>query len=155
MSGIQSGAYCVIVEGYNYAGAATSNFFYVVADDGSGAPSSSFIAAAQSAVNLVRAAGMSFAVYSPVVVTAAVSMTITTGSNYTHSTVANQVVAALTSYINSLQLGQTLPYSRLAQIAYDTSPGVTNVTGVTLNSGTSDLAATSAQVIKAGTIVCS
>ena len=155
MASLQAGAYCTVVENYTYAGSATSNFFYVVADDGSGLPPSSFIGAAQNAVNLVRAAGMSFAVYSPVVVNASVNMTITTGSSYSHSTIANAVVAALTSYINSQQLGQALPYSRLAQIAYDTSSGVTNVTGVTLNSGTSDLTPTSAQVLKALTITVS
>jgi len=49
-------------------------------------------------------------------------------------------------------IGQALSYSRLAQVAYDASPGITNVTGVTLNSATADLAATSQQVVKSGTV---
>ena len=79
-------------------------------------------------------------------------MTLTTGSGYSHSAVVAQVATALTNYINSLTLGTPLTYSRLAQVAYDASPGVTNVTAVTLNSGTADLAATSQQVIKVGTL---
>ena len=152
IASLQAGAYCSIVEGYNYAGTATPSFFYAVADDGSGDPPGSFISAAQSAVNLVRAAGVSFAVYAPVVVTASVNMTVTTDPSYVHSVVTNSVIAALTSYINSLQLGQTLAFTRLAQIAYDTSPGVLNVSGVTLNGGTSDLTTTPVKCIKALTI---
>ena len=59
----------------------------------------------------------------------------------------------LMAYINALPLGQLMPYSRLAQIAYGTSPGVINVISVTLNSGTADVPATNKQVIKAGSVV--
>ncbi len=86
------------------------------------------------------------------VVTANVAMTITTAAGYSHSAVVTLVQAALQSYINSLAIGQTLSYSRLAQVAYDASPGVTNVTGTTLNSGTADLAATNQQIVKYGTV---
>jgi hypothetical protein len=44
-----------------------------------------------------------------------------------------------------------LPYTQLASIAYDVA-GVSNVTGILLNSGTSDLAATAKQKILAGTV---
>lgn len=84
-------------------------------------------------------------------------MAITTASGYTHSAVVSTVQAALLNYINTLPLGTTLAYSRLAQIAYDASPAVTNVTGVTLNGGTSDVTATALQVIKttSGSVVVS
>jgi hypothetical protein len=45
-------------------------------------------------------------------------------------------------------LGRRWPYTRLAQVAYDASPGIINVTGVTLNGGTADLAATAQQIVK-------
>jgi hypothetical protein len=79
-------------------------------------------------------------------------MTITTAAGYTHSAVTAIVQAALQNYINTLPLGTSLAYSRLAQVAYDASPGVTNVTAVTLNGGTSDVVATNQQVVKASTV---
>jgi hypothetical protein len=75
-------------------------------------------------------------------------MTATVASGYDPVATKALITAALKTYINSLALGQSLTYSRLAQIAYDASPGVTNVTAVTLNGGTSDLAATVQQVVK-------
>ena len=44
-----------------------------------------------------------------------------------------------------------LPYTQLAGIAYEI-PGVANVTGITLNSGTSDLTATAQQKILVGSV---
>jgi hypothetical protein len=79
-------------------------------------------------------------------------MAIATAAGYTHSTVAALVQTALQNYINTLPLGSSLAYSRLAQVAYDASPGVTNVTGVTLNGGTSDVTADAKTVVKAATI---
>jgi len=100
----------------------------------------------------VRPIGSTFGVFAPVVVTANVAMTLTTAAGYVHSSVVALVNAALTAYINALPLGTSLPYSRLALIAYGASPGVSNVTAITLNGGTADLTATSLQAIKCGTL---
>jgi hypothetical protein len=72
---------------------------------------------------------------------------------YLHTDITTLVQTAITNAINALGLGNSLPFTRLAQIAYDASPYVTNVTGVTLNGATADLAATKQQTIKAGTVV--
>jgi uncharacterized phage protein gp47/JayE len=144
------------VEGYTYAGSPTTGYFYVIVDDGTGAPSSTVLTNAWNAIDAIRAFGaVKFDVYAPVIVTANVAMTITTATGYTHSTITAQVQAALEAYINALPLGTPLPYSVLASVAYGASSAVTNVTGVTLNSGTADLAATVAQVIKHGTVTVS
>jgi len=79
-------------------------------------------------------------------------MATTTASGYNHAAIVALVQAAVQSYINGLVIGQTLPYTKLSQLAYGASPAVTNVTGITLNGGTADLTATNQQVIKAGTI---
>jgi uncharacterized phage protein gp47/JayE len=101
----------------------------------------------------VRPFTSTFGVFAPVIVNASVVMTITTATGYVHSTVTAQVQAALQSYINTLPLGTSLAYSRLAQVAYDAAPGVvTNVTGVTLNGGTADVVATNQQVVKFTTV---
>lgn len=62
---------------------------------------------------------------------------------------------ALQDFIAGLSLGQLLPFTQLATIAYGASPLVTNVSSVTLNGSTSDLAASAKQVIRAGTITVS
>jgi len=69
-----------------------------------------------------------------------------------HATVVALVQAALTVYIQGLGLGVSLPYSRLAQVAYDASPGVMNVTGVTLNTATADVTATAQSRVIPGTM---
>lgn len=152
---IQTGATAYVVENQTYAGAAQTNYFYAVVDDGSGNPPSSFITAASNAADAYRPIGSTFGIYAPVIVTANAAMTITTGTGYTHATVAAQVQSALQAYINALPLGATLYRTRLEQVAYDTSPGVIDVSGTTLNGGTSDLAITAVQVAKYGTVTVS
>lgn len=152
VSSAQQGASYTLVENYNYAGQAQAGFFYVIADDGSGSPTSGFLSNVFAAIEAIRPLGSTFAVYGPTKVVVAATLTITTASGYSHSAVAALVNAALQTYISSLPVGQSLNYSRIAQIAYDASPGVINVTAVTLNSATADITATGQQVIKPGTI---
>jgi len=145
------------VENQQYNGTTDYGYFYVVIDDGTGAPGSTLLNAVASAIDAVRGFTIRFGVFAPVISTANIAMTITTGSGYVHADVVALVVAAMQNYINTLARDsttqiQTLPYSRLAQVAYDASPGVTNVTGVTINGGTADMTADAQHVIKAGTI---
>jgi uncharacterized phage protein gp47/JayE len=155
ITSLQSGLSYSLTENENYAGATQMGYFFVVVDDGTGVPGSTLLSTVSNAIDAVRPACSTFGVFAPVVVTANVNLTIVTAAGYTHSAEVATVAAALTNYINSLAMGQSLPWSKLAQIAYDASPGVTNVTGVTLNSGTADLSATSKHVIKAGTVAVS
>ncbi|WP_261797149.1 baseplate J/gp47 family protein [Ralstonia sp. TCR112] len=154
---VQQGLQYTLTENQTYAGATQMGNFFVVVDDGSGSPPSALLNSVSNAIDAVRPFTSTFDVHAPVVVSVTVAMTITTATGYTHSAVVSTVQAALLAYINTLPLGTALAYSRLAQIAYDASPAVTNVTGVTLNGGTSDVAATSLQVIKttSGSVVVS
>lgn len=153
ITSLQQGLTYTLTENQTRAGVYQPGYFFVVVDDGTGAPSSTLLSTVYNAIDAVRPLTITFDVFAPSVLTANVVMTIATASGYTHSAVTAIVQAALQSYINTLPLGTSLSYSRLAQVAYDASPGVTNVTGVTLNGGTSDIAATSQQVVKAGTVV--
>lgn len=153
ITSLQQGLTYTLTENQTRAGVYQPGYFFVVVDDGTGAPSSTLLSTVYNAIDAVRPITVTFDVFAPTVLTANVVMTIATASGYTHSAVTAIVQAALQSYINTLPLGTSLSYSRLAQVAYDASPGVTNVTGVTLNGGTSDIAATSQQVVKAGTVV--
>jgi uncharacterized phage protein gp47/JayE len=155
ITSLQQGLTYTLTENQTRAGVYQPGYFFVVVDDGTGAPSSTLLSTVYNAIDAVRPLTVTFDVFAPTVVTANVVMTIVTAAGYTHSAVAAVVQAALQSYINTLPLGTSLAYSRLSQVAYDASPGVTNVTGVTLNGGTSDIAATSQQVVKAGTVTVS
>jgi uncharacterized phage protein gp47/JayE len=150
---LKPGVSYALVENSQYNGTAQMGYFYVVIDDGTGYPTSAFLSSAFNAIDSARPVTSTFGVFAPVVVTANVTMTITTGAGYTHSDLVTLVQTAITNYISVLTLGQTLAYTRLAQLAYDASPGVINVYVVTLNGATVDVTATSQQVVKAVSVL--
>ena len=152
LSSMQSGITYTLTENYAYNGTAQPGYFYAVVDDGSGTPSSTFISQAYEAIDAVRGFTIAFGVFPPTVVTAKVALVITTDSSGNHATIVALVQAAIQEYIASLSLGQLLAYTQLVKVAYGASSLVTNVTSLTLNSGTADLSASAKQVIRAGTI---
>lgn len=152
ISALKQGMTYSLTENFSYAGAAQPGFFYAVINDGTGYPPSTLLNSAANAIDAVRPFTVAFSVFAPIVIVANVAMTITTAVGYSHAATATLVTNAISAYINALTLGQTLSFSRLTQIAYDASPGITNVTGVTLNNTASDLAANIQQTIQAGTV---
>ena len=78
-------------------------------------------------------------------------LTVTSAPGYSHPAVVGAVGTALTNFLNSLTLGVSLPFTQIASVVYAV-PGVQNVTGITLNSGTADLVANQKQRIVAGTM---
>jgi hypothetical protein len=142
-----------LTENQQKTGATDNGYFYAIVDDGSGSPSGTFITSETAAVEAVRPIGIRYGVFGTTAVLANVTMTITTAAGFTHSSVVSSVIAALQTYINTLGVGAPLPYTMLANTAYNAVPGaVTNVSGVTLNSGTTDLVATNQQSIRAGVV---
>jgi uncharacterized phage protein gp47/JayE len=152
VASLQLGVSYSITENYDYNGTYDPGYFYVVVDDGTGSPGSTFLSACSNAIDAVRGFTIRFGVFAPVTETANVVMAATIASGYDPTATKALARAAVQAYIASLQLGQSLAYTRLAQIAYDASPGITNITGLTLNGGTSDLAATAQQRILTGTV---
>lgn len=155
ITNLQSGLSYTLTENLTYAGTAQPGYFYVVVDDGSGAPSSDLLASVSSAIDAVRPLTSSFGVFAPVIVTANVATTVLTAAGYSHAVVAVAVQDAIAAYINALPLGVPLAWSRLFQVAYDASPGITEVTALTVNGAMLDLPATPQQAIVAGTVVVS
>jgi uncharacterized phage protein gp47/JayE len=155
LASLQTGVTYTLTENRQYDGTAELGYFYAVVDDGSGSPSDTFLAAAANAIDAVRGFTIRFGVFAPTVVQANVTMTITTDASAEHAAVVEQVAAAIQAGIAGLKLGQLLPYSQLAAIAYGVSASITNVTNIALNGGTADLAATPRQVIRAGTLMVS
>jgi uncharacterized phage protein gp47/JayE len=152
ISQVQAGLTYTIVEQANPDGSVNLGSFYVVVDDGTGAPSGALLVLVGSAVEAYRPIGISFSVIAPTLVTANIAMTITTAAGASHPTEVAIVAAALRAYINGLALGADMPFTKLASVAYGASANVISVTGVTLNSGTADLVTTQRQVIRAGTV---
>ncbi|MDF7789568.1 baseplate J/gp47 family protein [Pantoea ananatis] len=152
LSSMQSGVTYTLTENYAYNGTPQPGYFYAVVDDGSGAPDSTFLGQAYAAIDTVRGFTVTFGVFPPAMLTANVALTVTTDPSANHSTIVAMVQSSIQKYIASLSLGQLLAYTQLVKVAYAASPLVTNVTSLTLNSGTSDLAASAQQVIRAGTV---
>jgi len=152
ISSMATGVSYTLTENQDYSGNVKNGYFYAVVDDGTGAPTSTFLSSAYNAIDAVRPFTVTFGVFAPVVVTANVVMTLTVDASAVRSSVVTLVKTAVQSYINSLSLGQLLPYTQLAAVAYAASPYVLNVSAITLNGATADLSATNKQVIKSGTI---
>ncbi len=152
ITSVKPGLTYALVENQTYEGCEQKGYFYVVVDDGTGTPTETLIATVYNAVEAVRPLAVHFGVFAPVVVKVKVQMKIQT-AGADHNAITAQVTEVVKNYINALGLGATLPFTRLAQIAYDASPAVTNVTAVRLNGATDDLIATPKHTFKAEAVI--
>jgi uncharacterized phage protein gp47/JayE len=155
VSALGNGMYCTLIENQTYAGATQQGYITIVVDDGTGAPSGARITAAIAAIDAVRPIGSVFGVFSPVILTIPVSMTVTVVAGADAAGTKALVQTAVTNFLNALTLGAAVPYTRLLQVAYDASANVQNISAYTLNGGTADLAVTNLQVVKAGVVLIS
>ena len=155
ITSLQQGLTYTLTENLTYGGVVQNGYFYVVVDDGTGTPTSTLLSSVSNSIDAVRPVSSTFGVFAPIVVTANISMTLTAGVGYTQPAIVALVAAALRAYVNTLPLGVSLTFTRLAQVAYDASPGVVNVSAVLLNSLTADITATPQQVIKTGLVTIS
>jgi uncharacterized phage protein gp47/JayE len=152
VASVQAGLTYQVVGNANPDGSSHLGYVTVFVDDGSGSPPSPLLAAVTNAVAGVVSECISFGVFGPTVVTANIAGVITVGAGYNLTTAETAAEAALQAYVQGLSFGGSLPYSRLFQLIYDAYPGITDVTGLTLNGGTSDLTASVGHVIRPGTI---
>lgn len=121
--------------------------FLVVVDDGSGNTPSLTVTNVANAVNAVRPLGSTAIVQAAQAVEAQVSMTITVTTGPKASAQA-QVNAAITAWINALPVGATLPYLKLAQVAFNAAPAVSDISNLLLNNGVADLAPGAFKVVR-------
>ena len=149
---IQQGVNCTVQENTDGNGDFRPGKFLVTVDDGSGSPPATLLTSIQAAVDVVRPVGSIFAVNAPTVLPANISLTLSIAQGSNNATAIAAVNSAIGTFVNTLPVGSSLPFTRLAQLAYDASPAVTNVTGLTLQGGTADLAASPATVIKLGSL---
>jgi uncharacterized phage protein gp47/JayE len=149
---VQQGLQYTIQENATQSGAYQPGCFVVTVDNGTGAPPNSLLTAVANAIETVRPVGSTWTVIGPTVTIANVNIAIATAATATHATVTAAVSTALTDYLDTLPVGAPLPWSRLAQVAYDTDPAVTNVFAVLLNGATADIVPALNGVVKAGTV---
>lgn len=152
---IQQGISCTVQENADVNSNYLPGHFIVTVDDGSGSPPAALLGAVQTAVDSVRPIGSTFAIQPPTVISANITLTLTVANGADSAGVIATVNATIASYVNALAVGAGLPYTRIAQLAYDASPGVLNVSGLTLQGGNTDLTATPNSVIKLGTLAIS
>ena len=155
VSSIQQGLNYTVQENVDPTGATRMGSFVVTLDDGSGSPSASLLTTATTAVDAVRPIGSIFTVQPPTVVTANASLVLTVPPGTNKPPVVATVAQALQAYINSLQIGAPLPLTKLAQVAYASSPGVVNVAQIQINGTSSDLLPPVSGVVKAGVVAVS
>ena len=152
INGIQQGLNYTIQENVDPSGQPLMGSFVVTVDDGSGSPSTALLSTVQSAIDAVRPVGSIFSVQPPSVVTAQISLTITTSPGTSKAPLQALVGDAIGAYINGLPIGASLPLTRLAQIAYSASSAIVNVSAIQANGGMSDVTVPPTSVVKAGVI---
>lgn len=151
---LKVGVTCTVVENQLLDGTPRRGFVYLVVDDGSGTPPTELLTAAAAAVDEAHAAGIEFAVYAPTKITITVAATVTTstGSSTDHAAAALLAKQALQAYLSGLGVGQTVYWSRVWQVLQDASDDILEVATLTVNGGTSDIAISTSQVAKPGTL---
>jgi uncharacterized phage protein gp47/JayE len=152
-----------VVENKNFdTGAEDLGYFYVVVDNGTGTPPLSLLTAVATSVEAYRGLTIRYDIKAPSVVTVNISATVTVPAIYTTPDykliIENALTQSLTLYIDLIPFGETLFYTRIAQIMYNTLQGLfpadineINISSILLNGGTSNLTTTPKEALKAGT----
>lgn len=155
ISTVQQGLSYTIQENQSVSGAFQLGNFVIVVDDGSGYPSSTLLSMVRQAIEAVRPVGSTFAVFAPTVTQVNVSLTITAAGSPNVTLLTPQIVNAIGAYVNALPVGAPVPATKIALIAYTSSPNVSNVTAILLNGQTADIVVAPSGVVKIGTVVVS
>lgn len=152
VTSLQRGVTAQVIENVHFDGTAEKGYSYLLVDDGTGFPSSDLLTAAGAAVDAVHAAGTSFNIYAPSVLAIDVVAALVTNPNAVHADVVAGALGALSAFLDTLPISSNVYWSRIWQVLHDSSPDIVEVTGLTVNTGTVDIAMTVNQVAKAGTL---
>ena len=155
IEGVQQGLSYAVTENVDTEGAARAGFFVVVVDDGSGSPPASLLASVSNAVDAVRPVGTGFAVIGPTLVGVSISMTLIIAAGADGASIRSAAATAITAYVDALPVGTALAFSRLAGLAYAVDPAVTNVIGLTVNGGATDVGGSPGTVVRLASMTVS
>lgn len=150
VASVRQGIAFTIQENIDSAGDPRTGHFVVTVDDGSGAPPLDVIASVAEAIDLVRPIGSTFSVHPPQVeqVSIALSVALPDLSATSANRVRDTVAGAVEQYVSRLGIGASLSVTRIAQVAYEASTHVRNVSGVRINGNDTDLTPGVRDVIK-------
>lgn len=151
---VQAGLRWSIVENFYVDNTPKRGFFTVWVDDGSGEISADLITAIADAIYPVRPITVEYAVRAADVVTCIVSLAISAAPGYVKSDLQVQVTAAITNYINGLDVATNLSFYALAQVAQSIA-GVSQIENLELNGSNEDVHAAINETLRAGTVTVS
>lgn len=120
----------------------------VVVANGANAIATSLLTQVATAVDAVRLPGVTGNVLAATILSQNVTASVTSAPGYAQSTVAAQVVAALTQYLQGLAIGASATLAAMTSACF-TVPGVTNVT---FNPPTADVNVPATTLIVPGTV---
>jgi hypothetical protein len=149
---VQQGLSWNLQENVDETGAACQGQFIAIVDDGSGDTPDNVLASVYTAVDQVRAFTVKPIVHRASVLSVTITVTLTVPTGVTKPIAAVQ--NAIAAYVAALGEGQTLPFTKLASVVYQASSDITNAV-ITINGGTSDLVASTGQVIRIATVAVS
>jgi hypothetical protein len=136
----------------------------IAVDDGSGnTPAATLSAVADAAAGTsIAALGASISVVQATVVRANVEVTIICPTAALKAAAQSVVRGAISAYIGELPVATTpavgapangvLAYNILAKIAFDASPSVVNISGLTLNGSSADIGGSPGTVVRAASV---
>ena len=150
IASLQQGLTYSLAENTDPSGSVRLGYFTVTVNDGSGSPPPSLIDSVSTALEAIRPVGTQFAVQRPAVLIANISLTLS-APLASKAVAQSNVTAAIQAFLADLSIGETLPISRLAAIAYAADSTITNVADLSIN-GAGDLTPPFSGVITAGTI---
>lgn len=152
ISSVQQNLNFVVSQNADTNGNTRLGNFLVTVDDGTGYPPASLLSTVYAAVDAVRPIGSTFSVQPPTVIQANISLMISLNGSTQAAEFFGTVAAAIEAFINVLPIGVSLPITRIAQVTYDASTLITNVTQLQINGASVDLVIGPTGVIKAGTV---
>ena len=147
-----------IVENYNLNGSWHPGWFYVIVDDGTGAPSGAFLTTVANAVEEYRAWTVTYAIFgvTPLTCNTAINVLLRKPGNVLLST-SEQTAAlaavqlAIKNYVDKRGMnGLTL--TSLYQVTYDASPYVVNASSALINGAAADYVGAPPNALQSGTV---
>lgn len=148
INSLKVGVQSTVIENVYPDGTTGLGYLTITVDDGTGAPPQTLLNDALAAANLYRAGGIMVGVFPPTVVPVRVAMGLTIADGYNNNQIIGDVGLTVTGYVNSLELGEMLSITRIAQIAHGVSSGIVSINSLEVDGLFVDTIVTPRQVIK-------
>ncbi|ONG55747.1 hypothetical protein BKE38_08755 [Pseudoroseomonas deserti] len=129
-------------------GSERAGFVSIYVDDGTGDPAPELLNRIYQVVDDVRPLTTYFAVLSPNVAAATISITPTILPGFNALEVRNAVSLAVTSYVNGLGMGVPLRFTNLVAVARQAHPGIGYLEEIKVNNGSSNLGGATNQTVR-------